>query len=398
MAFPCFPEIPGGARWPSGTAGALENGQPSLGAMLRAVFPLAKGDRMKTEKWRRGGVAALCGLWLAAAGVVAQEAAAPRPPVNVIFDSDMDGDCDDVAALALLHVLADQGEARILATITSGRNEWSPQCMDAINTYFGRGDIPVGAPKQGGILRPSAYTKAVADRCPHRLPSAAAAEDAVELYRRLLMAQPDASVVVATVGFHTNLAALLRLPAADGKPSGAELIRKKVALWACMGGNFIGHPAKDDLALGNVNFQKDAPAAYAAIWNWPGRLVFVGREVASVPSGLKVGARFRDLPADHPVRIAYEAYFKGAAQDRHIADPATVLFAVRGLRDYWDIEDKGYMDLKEDMTFVWKYDTDKNQAYLLKRRVNGRPNDREVEAAVEKLVMTPPRARPAAAP
>jgi hypothetical protein len=315
--------------------------------------------------------------------------------VAVIFDSDMDGDCDDVAALALLHALADRGEARILATLACGRNEWAPQCMAAINTYYGRGDIPVGAPKRGGVLRPSRYTQAVAERCPHRLPAAAEAEDAAELYRRVLMAQPDASVVVATVGFHTNLAAVLRLPAAAGKPAGRELLRQKVKLWACMGGNFIGKPAKDDLALGNVNFQQDAAATYFAVRNWPGRLVFVGREVASVPSGLKVGARFKDLPPGHPVRVAYEAYFGGAARDRHIADPATVLFAVRGRRDCWDISGNGYIDLRPDMAFEWKCSADGNQAHLLKRKVAGKPNDRTIEAVVEALIMAPPKIKPA---
>ena len=212
----------------------------------------------------------------------------------------MDGDCDDVAALALLHVLADKGEAEILA-------------------------------------------------------------------------------------------ALLQLPADAAHPSGLDLVTKKVKLWACMGGNFIGKPAKDDLQLGNVNFQKDAPATFYTINHWPSRVVFVGREVASVPSGVKIGARFKELPATHPVRIAYEAYFDGATKDRHIADPCTVLFAVRGPRDCWDMETKGHMDLHEDMKFEWQYDTDKNQAYLLKRIINGQPNDRAVEKLVEDLVITPPQ-------
>ena len=310
-------------------------------------------------------------------------------PVKIIFDSDMDGDCDDVAALALLHVLADRGEAKILATITCGRNEWSPQCLSAINTYYGRSDIPVGRPKKG-ILRPSAYTQVVAQRCPHPRKTAEDAQDAAELYRRILQDQPDNSVVIATVGFMTNLAAVLDLPADGDKPSGRDLLQKKVKLWACMGGNFIGKPATDDLSLGNVNFQKDSVATLTAIKNWPTRLVFVGRQIGSVPSGLKVGAHFRDLPADHPVRVAYEAYFKGVTQDRHIADPTTILFAVRGLRDYWDIESHGYMDLQPDMRFTWKYDHDSNQSYLLKRQVNGKPNDRQIEKVVEELVMTPP--------
>ncbi len=306
-------------------------------------------------------------------------------PVPIIFDSDMDGDCDDVAALALLHVLADRGEAEILATVTSSRSVFSPQCMSAINTYYGRGDLPVGVPKEA-IARPSKYAQAVA-RLPHAVRSVQEAQDAVQVYRRALEAAKDGTVVIATVGFHTNLAAILR------EPWGPELVRRKVRLWACMGGNFIGKPARDDLALGNVNFQKDAAAAYFAIRNWPTRIVFVGREVASVPSGVKIGARFAQLDAGHPLRIAYEAYFGGVCRDRHIADPATVLFAVRGQADLWDMESDGYMDLQEDLTFQWRYDESRNQSYLLKKfDAQGVPNDKQVERVVEQLVMTPPRA------
>jgi len=314
-------------------------------------------------------------------------------PVNVIFDSDMDGDCDDVAALALLHVLADRGEATILATVTSCRSEWSPQCIDAINTYYGRADVPVGAPRNIGIQRPSKYTKAVIDRLPHDLKNATDAPGAIELYRKVLLDAPDQSVVIATVGFHTNLAALLKLPAEGDMPSGMDLVKRKVKEWACMGGNFLGKPARDDLKLGNVNFQKDADAALYAITNWPGRIVFVGRQIGSVPSGLQIGANFAKLDADHPVRIAYEAYFGGTCKDRHIADPTTILYAVRGRGELWDIEDAGYIDLKPDMTFEWKYDQDKDQAYLIKKQVDGKPNDRAIEKIVEELIMSPRQAR-----
>ena len=231
---------------------------------------------------------------------------------------------------------------------------------------------------------------------PEKLPAAA------EVYRTALAAQPDASVVIVTVGDLTNVAELLQLPAEGEKASGLDLVKRKVRLWACMGGNFIGKPAKDDLKLGNNNFTVDKAGSLAAVRNWPtgvggaggtGQLMFVGREIGSVPSGLQIGKKFGALPADHPLRMAYELYFGGTAKDRHVADPTTVLFAVRGPRDYWDAETKGYMDLKADMTFEWKYDQDKGQGYLLKKKVDGKPNDRAIEAALEALCMQPPKGK-----
>ena len=71
-------------------------------------------------------------------------AATPEPsPVRLIFDTDIQGDADDVGAVAVLHALADSGEAEILAMGVSSKNPWSPLCLSALNTYFGRGDIPL---------------------------------------------------------------------------------------------------------------------------------------------------------------------------------------------------------------------------------------------------------------
>ena len=41
--------------------------------------------------------------------------------VRVIFDTDIGTDVDDAGALAILHVMADRGEAKILATISANR-------------------------------------------------------------------------------------------------------------------------------------------------------------------------------------------------------------------------------------------------------------------------------------
>ena len=74
---------------------------------------------------------------------------APPAPVDVIFDTDMALDVDDVGALALLHALADRGEARLLAigiseTARHDNGVWAAPMADVIDTYFGRPDIPIG--------------------------------------------------------------------------------------------------------------------------------------------------------------------------------------------------------------------------------------------------------------
>lgn len=320
-------------------------------------------------------------------------AGAGEPPVKLILDTDMDSDCDDVGALAMLHAMADAGEVDLLGIAVSSHHVWSAPCTDAINTWYGRPDLPIGAPKGHAAQAKSRFAKTIAERFPHDLKLAEQTEDAVALYRRLLLAAPERSVVVVTIGDLTNIADLLKSPARDGQPDGMTLVKQKVALWACMGGNFIGKPAHDDLKLTNNNFTGDKAGSLYAVQNWPTRLVFVGREIGSVPSGLKAGARLKELPADHPVRVGYEAYFGGEAKDRHVADQTAVLFAVRGLRDYWDLETKGFMDLQPDNTFTWNYSADRHE-YLLKRTVDGKPNDRVIEAVIEELMMRKPARQP----
>ncbi|MDB5295983.1 MAG: nucleoside hydrolase, partial [Phycisphaerales bacterium] len=253
---------------------------------------------------------------------------------KILFDTDMDSDCDDLGALAALHALADRGEAEILATTVSSLNKWSAPCVDAINTFYGRPDLPIGAPKGVGAQKPSKYAERIAAEFPHDLTSGDDAPDARRVYRDALAAQPDHSVTVVTVGYLTNVADLLREPAADGRQSGADLVRAKVKRWVCMGGNFVGSPPHDDLKLTNNNFTFDKAASLYAVKNWPVELVFVGREIGSVPSGLKAGARLAELPDANPIRRGYALYFGGAPKDRHVADQTTVLFAVRGAGDW----------------------------------------------------------------
>ena len=122
--------------------------------------------------------------------------------------------------------------------------------------------------------------------------------------------------------------------------------------------------------------------------------MFVGREIGSVPSGLAIGESLAKTPENNPVRMAYFHYF-GAQKSRHVADPTTVLYAVRGLRDYWDIQTKGRMDLHPDMKFEWVPGPEAGQAYLLKRKVDGKPNDRYIESVLDTLLIQPPKAKAA---
>jgi hypothetical protein len=122
-------------------------------------------------------------------------------PVPIIFDTDLDTDCDDAGALAMLHTFADQGEIRILATIVSSRFAWSAPCLEVINRYRARPDLPIGAPKGEGadVNRGSRYARQMAEEFSPLLKTNDDAQDAVDVYRSVLAAAPDSSVTIVTV-------------------------------------------------------------------------------------------------------------------------------------------------------------------------------------------------------
>ena len=131
-----------------------------------------------------------------------------KKPQSIIFDSDIGPDYDDVGAITILHVLADKGEAKILATVASNKYEGIAAVLNVFNTYFGRPGIPIGVPKGNAVdLKDSQHwTDSILARYPHSIKYNSQVPDAVEVYRKVLSSQPDHSVTIVTVGFFTNVA------------------------------------------------------------------------------------------------------------------------------------------------------------------------------------------------
>ena len=280
-------------------------------------------------------LAGLAGL----AGIAAASAAAGEP-VKVILDTDIAEDVDDAGAMALLHALANRGEAEILGIMVSSRNEWSAPCVDAINTWYGRPDIPVGYQrglqfgyqntKDPGRDTPSNYAEAVSKACPHDLRKSSEAIEAAALYRKILAGQPDRSVTIVTVGFLTNLCNLLNSRPDNNSPlEGEALVRQKVKQWVCMGGRF---PQGGD----EYNLMWDTISSVRAVNDWPTPIVFSGGEIGEK---IKVGARLHETPENNPVRLCYQHY--NGLTNRESWDQTAVLYAVRGERDYWTLSEPG---------------------------------------------------------
>ena len=234
-------------------------------------------------------------------------------PKKVIFETDMSTDVDDVGALATLHALADSGEAEILAI---SFNEVHPSAADAIcaiNTWYNRGDIPIGIYK-GDLADPdeSSYLDTIAT-FPHNLPTVPT-PSSLELYLQVLREQPDNSVTIISVGFLNNLYDLLK--------TDPDIISQKVTELVVMA-LLIDDP------YNTVRHDLIDKSEYV-IHNWPTSLV-----ISHYGESVHTGARLAETPAENPVREAYYRRFNGQYKGRSSWDQLAVLYGVRGLSNYF---------------------------------------------------------------
>lgn len=271
-------------------------------------------------------------LLSACAGEAADGESADREqaPVPILFDTDFGPDYDDVGALAVLHALADSGEARILATVASTNYPLVGPAIDVVNTYYGHPDLPIGVAGEGGLSMGARqhWPDTLVARFPHDLePGEAPA--AVEVYRSILSEQPDSSVTVVTVGFLTNLMHLLQSEPDSFSPlDGRELVEQKVARLVTMGGRF---PEGKEF-----NLYMDSTATQYVVEQWPTPILFSGAEIGlEIVTGKRLAAQ---RGPDNPVREAYRIAMAASEKDadgRYSWDQTAVLVAVRGAAPYF---------------------------------------------------------------
>lgn len=308
--------------------------------------------------------------------------------VRIIFDTDMDTDCDDAGALAMLHALADQGEAEILATVVSTKYPWSVGAAQAINAWYGRTDLPIGSPLIGDGADPrrgSRFARQLVEEFDPSYLYNTEAPNAVEVYRRVLSEQPDNSVVIATVGYITNLRHLLDSAPCDHSPlSGEDLVEQKVREWVCMGSRY---PADRDPGVWG-NFKPDPEATVEAVHRWPTQITFTGG--GDFAWSLATGEILCDTPDNNPARRAYELYFNGACEDRHSADQIAVYVAVRGTdHPFWKLVSEGHNHIFPNGTHEWRETPDDPRHRYISALADGVAEEEVIES-FEELMARPP--------
>jgi inosine-uridine nucleoside N-ribohydrolase len=279
--------------------------------------------------------------------------------VKIIFDTDLGPDYDDVGALAFLHAMADSGKVDILATVSSNKNDLVAPSINVINTYFGRGELPVGAPKTDGVNLGSSqhWADSIVDKYPHSIKSTSDVADAVEIYRKTLSNQPDKSVTIVTVGFLTNLNNLLKSKPDNFSPlEGKDLVIKKVKRLVSMAGRF---PEGREF-----NIFMDSSASKYVYENWPGEIIFTGFEIGSeIHTGLKlINSDIKNSPVKDVFRISIPL----SAEDKNGRmswDETAVLIGVYGTERFFDTV-RGKIVVRTDGSNTWENNSEGKQFYV----------------------------------
>jgi inosine-uridine nucleoside N-ribohydrolase len=310
---------------------------------------------------------------------------AQQQPKNIILDTDIGPDYDDVGGMAILHALADKGECRILATIASNQYSNIAPVLSVLNTYFKRPQIPIGVVRGKAVNIPCGqkWDSLIVARYPHRIKTNNQAEDATTLYRKILAVQPDQSVTIVTIGFMTNMANLLRSKPDKASPlSGAALVKKKVKLLVSMAACFNQEMGK----FKEFNVEKDSVSSKIAFDNWPGPIIFSGFEIGEkIHTGLPI---IRDKSITHsPVKDIFQKSIPldpNDAKGRMSWDETAVLVAVRGYEKYFDVV-KGKIICNSNGSNLWDKTSTRDRYLVQKMPIP------EIEVILNTLIMHQPK-------
>ena len=343
--------------------------------------------------------------WLAVFGLIAcwlpwcANASEPSASIPLIFDTDIGNDVDDALALGVIHALQARGHCELLAVTITKDHALAAPFVDAINTFYGQGEVPIGTvrdgvtPAQGKFLGLAEVRDGDRLRYPRDL-EPGAAEEAVRVLRRVLAGADDNSVVIAQVGFSTNLARLLDSGPDEFSPlNGSDLAARKVKLVSIMAGAFT----KISDGQGNLrdhreyNVVEDLPAAIKLANEWPTPMVWSGFEI-----GLAIPYPSRSIVEDyryvphHPLAEAYHLYMP-PPHDRPTWDLTSVLQGVLPDRGYFDLSPRGRVTVHESGLTTFTEDAEGRDRYLI-----ATPDQRvRVTEALVQLSSQPPQSVPA---
>ena len=208
---------------------------------------------------------------------------------NIILDTDIGTDSDDIGALSILCNLHRQRKINLIA-VTSCTSTVEPVAtVDAICSWYGvtvpcgNSKVPYGDDDQHG-----GYARAIAKAYPRDV---GAVPDAVKVLRKALL---KGNVTLVTIGPLNNVARLIKSPADEiSDKTGAELFAENVKELYSMAGSFANDWAewnvKEDIAAMQV-VAKHVACPWTLVPFEAGVIVKTGANfLADVDSPMKLG-------------------------------------------------------------------------------------------------------------
>ena len=297
----------------------------------------------------------------------------PVEPVNIIMDSDLAHNADDVGDHAMLWAMSARGEASVLALIISSTNDYSAPCARAIARYYGHPSVPIGANKENipndYAAYFSYYTQQVATQFGTPGETRFDYPDAVTVYRQALAGAADHSVYIVSGGYYRPLMRLLQSgPDAISPLSGLQLVTQKVVRLIIVAGSF---PDSGTTDRGNLLIDPDSASYVVA--NWPVEIVWMPDDQAW---DVVTGPAASTDPTTNPIALAYSLYCNNGQYCANNTPGWTqlgLLYGIRGgLGTNFVAGGRDGSSVVWDSTttmpgrVIWSQTPDRNHSYLLK--------------------------------
>lgn len=242
----------------------------------------------------------------------------------VIFDTDMDTDCDDAGALLMLINAHLAGNITLLGVVADSFCAHAAPFCKGVLDYCGV-SVPLG--EVYGHVEPQEehlpyleHQNACADVAYNKMLSErnGELESATELYKNLLTQAQDKSVTVLCVGLLTAISKVVEEDTA--------LFEKKVEKVVLMGNPY----KKNDFNLG---MDYKSTERFFDLCPSPIYVSYLGREI------ITGNYLHNTLPPNHPVRRAYEIWSDG--KGRASWDLIAALYAINPDSELFNVQERG---------------------------------------------------------
>lgn len=298
---------------------------------------------------------------------------------NIIIDTDLGADSDDVGALVLAFRFEDLSLCKILSVIHSTRNPYGPAVIDILKRFYKR-DYLIGAYLKEEFHtneKVHVFDKDICDiygsKYINNIPNDL---DSIRLYRKILSNAEDNSIIIISIGQFSNLNNLLiSLPDDISPLSGYELIKNKVHHFVSMStiinDNHQLCSFNNNERFVEYNIECDVMDARNFISNCPKEIIFI-----DFYCGVDVWTGKPLMNKPSPFYEAYIRYNKDFENHEGRSwDLIAIYYAIK--EDLYDKLGPGKMIIDEKGYSSFIYDKNGNHYYL-------RPN--ENKETIEKTI------------